>query len=677
MSVPNQTPYNIYTANGLTTVFAYEFYLISASDIQVTINGNEVTSGYTVSGVGNTGGGEVTFLTAPANGATVIFERVTPTYRLTDYQDNGDLLADTVNKDFDRLWMAIQRAFIYLGVALTRPLFGGGPFNANGYRIENLADPINNQDAATKNYVDKSTSDSNEYADKLFKRTIRVPEDLVDEVPPIASRRNSLFGWNNNGRPVPVFSMTETADLALKLASDDEGLGGDLSAWRRRKMMDAPVTVSQALDSQTVSIWEFADNITDRPDINDPGTWDWSPAFQAAADAYIAPRLISGEKYTMRSTVTITVDTTSPTRYAKVPFCKDGLAIIDHSSLGNAGAGFNDELSVDDPAQPVRVPAFIIAGGSGTLLQQHMEGIYFIGNKNTCSVILKGCCGVRIVGCIFNANRQGVVFSNDVAAGVFTEACVAYNCRFRQACLVAITYEKGAGDSSFHGTGFDQTYITSPSGYPTILISSGAQPYNAPLNGNIWTAGTAVAMIQNKGLISHFYGSIKLEGSPKAILASGSKVYLYGEISTWSIVNKGTLVQAVRGGPTGPSGGNLQFAGITAPEITRWDVTAAGTVVPFATFNEKAIVTVRGSNYYATFEFSTSRRTTGNAVSTPLLVSANNCNPLTKFKIAKTAEGLSLTTVENNTIITAYRWENMPDESSGMNFRSAGYWRTL
>lgn len=465
--------------------------------------------------------------------------------------------------------------------------------------------------------------------------------------------------------------------LRQNLGSSEPGMGGDLSAWRRRKMMQAPVTVSGALDSQAVSIWEFAGNITDRPDINDPGTWDWSPAFQAAADAYIAPRLISGEKYTMRSTVTITVDTTSPTRYVKVPFCNDGLAIIDHSSLGNAGEGFNDALPVDDPSQPVRVPAFIIAGGSGTLLQQHMEGIYFIGNKNTCSVILKGCCGVRIVSCIFNANRQGIVFSNDVAAGVFTEACVAYNCRFRQACLVAITYEKGAGDSSFHGTGFDQTYITSPSGYPTILIGTGAQPYNAPVNGNIWTAGTAVAMIQNKGLTSHFYGSIKLEGSPKAILASDSKVFLYGEISTWSIVDKGTLVQAVRGGPTGPSGGNLQFAGITSPEVTRWDVAAAGTVVPFAAFNEKAIVTVRGSNYYATFEFSTSRHATGNAVTTPLLVSANNCNPLTKFKIAKTAGGLSLTTVENNTIITAYRWENMPDESSGMNFRSAGYWRKL
>ncbi|EOZ2967052.1 phage tail fiber protein, partial [Klebsiella michiganensis] len=194
MSVPNQTPYNIYTANGLTTVFAFEFYLISASDIQVTINGSEVTSGYTVSGVGNTNGGEVTFLTAPANGSTVIFERVTPTYRLTDYQDNGDLLADTVNKDFDRLWMAIQRAFIYLGVALTRPLFGGGPFNANGYRIANLAEPVNDQDAATKNYVI-------EHGKTNLARTLRVPEASVSVLPSAEDRAWKGLGFDGAGQP--------------------------------------------------------------------------------------------------------------------------------------------------------------------------------------------------------------------------------------------------------------------------------------------------------------------------------------------------------------------------------------------------------------------------------------------------------------------------------------------
>ncbi|MWT46739.1 hypothetical protein GP951_25705, partial [Escherichia coli] len=72
-----------------------------------------ITSGYTVSGVGNIGGGDVIFITPPASGSVVMLERVVPTYRLTDYQDNGDLLADTVNKDFDRLWMAIQRYGIH------------------------------------------------------------------------------------------------------------------------------------------------------------------------------------------------------------------------------------------------------------------------------------------------------------------------------------------------------------------------------------------------------------------------------------------------------------------------------------------------------------------------------------------------------------------------------------
>ena len=224
MSVPNQTPYNIYTANGLTTVFAYEFYLISASDIQVTINGNEVTSGYTVSGVGNTGGGEITFLTAPANGSTVIFERVTPTYRLTDYQDNGDLLADTVNKDFDRLWMAIQRAFIYLGVALSRPLFGGGPFNANGYRIANLADPVNDQDAATKKFVVDNGRTN-------LVRTLRVPELSIAPLPSILGRKNKILAFNDAGNPIAVLPESgSAADVMIELASHEWVFGGYLVA---------------------------------------------------------------------------------------------------------------------------------------------------------------------------------------------------------------------------------------------------------------------------------------------------------------------------------------------------------------------------------------------------------------------------------------------------------------
>ncbi|WP_226937930.1 phage tail fiber domain-containing protein [Klebsiella grimontii] len=286
MSVPNQTPYNIYTANGLTTVFTYEFYIISASDLQISINGSVVTGGYTVAGVGNKDGGDITFLTPPANGAVVMLERVVPTYRLTDYQDNGDLLADTVNKDFDRLWMAIQRAFIDLGFALTRPFFGG-PFNAKGYRIENLADPVNDQDAATKKYV-LAAGNTN------LVRTLRVPESFVDVLPSVAARRNSLLGWNSSGRPVPIFSWTDTADLALKLASDEDDLGDSLVAHRTR-------TVRERFDDE-VSVLDFGP-------ANQFGT-----AMMAAMDFVMSQGggtiFVPGRSYTLDTTIvkTLTAD---------------------------------------------------------------------------------------------------------------------------------------------------------------------------------------------------------------------------------------------------------------------------------------------------------------------------------------------------------------------------------
>lgn len=211
MSVPNQTPYIIYNANGLTTVFPFEFYIINAGDIQVSINGTTVTSGYSVSGTGNIGGGDVTFITPPASGSVVMLERVVPTYRLTDYQDNGDLLADTVNKDFDRLWMAIQRSFIHLGLALRRPLLGG-PFNAEGYRIANLTDPVNAQDVATKNYVDNVS----------LVRALRVPESYVGILPTADIRANKLLGFNSAGQPVVVLPPDGSAsDVLLQLASYD------------------------------------------------------------------------------------------------------------------------------------------------------------------------------------------------------------------------------------------------------------------------------------------------------------------------------------------------------------------------------------------------------------------------------------------------------------------------
>lgn len=65
-----------YTGNGTQTVFTVSFYVLAAVDLQVKVNGSVVTN-YTVQNVGRRNGEmTVTFASAPANGAVILFERI-------------------------------------------------------------------------------------------------------------------------------------------------------------------------------------------------------------------------------------------------------------------------------------------------------------------------------------------------------------------------------------------------------------------------------------------------------------------------------------------------------------------------------------------------------------------------------------------------------------------------
>ncbi|MDR6297776.1 phage tail fiber domain-containing protein [Pantoea dispersa] len=150
MSVPAQIPISgPYIANGSTTQFAYTFYLLFATDLQVYVGGElqQLNNAYTVTGVGNSQGGNVIFITAPANGLEVLIKRATPYTRQTDYADNGDLLADVVNDDFDRIWLALQEINANFSSSISKAV--GGNWDAQSLRITNLLDGTQPQDAAT------------------------------------------------------------------------------------------------------------------------------------------------------------------------------------------------------------------------------------------------------------------------------------------------------------------------------------------------------------------------------------------------------------------------------------------------------------------------------------------------------------------------------------------------
>lgn len=103
MTVSAQTTVNSSTGNGATTVFPYTFKILTSADLEVLVDGvvKTLTTHYTVSGAGTNGGGDVTFLSAPASGAIVVRRRNMQFLRAADYQYQGDLPNTVLNPDLD------------------------------------------------------------------------------------------------------------------------------------------------------------------------------------------------------------------------------------------------------------------------------------------------------------------------------------------------------------------------------------------------------------------------------------------------------------------------------------------------------------------------------------------------------------------------------------------------
>lgn len=125
MPVTEQTPVIAHNGNGVTTVFAYNYKIPAAADMEVTVDGvvKTLTTDYSVSGVGVDGGGSVTMVTPPASGTeNVVLRRNMAYSRSNDYQDNGDLLAVTADEDADRPIMMLQQLVADIARSIKLPV---------------------------------------------------------------------------------------------------------------------------------------------------------------------------------------------------------------------------------------------------------------------------------------------------------------------------------------------------------------------------------------------------------------------------------------------------------------------------------------------------------------------------------------------------------------------------
>lgn len=123
--IEQQEIYYAYTGNGVTTQYAYGCRIFTAADLVVTVAGIVKALGvdYTITGVDDIGGGEITFVPAavPANGVTVELERVLSYKRGTSYVQNGGFQPEIVDKDQDYQTAILQQMEFVLRRVLLFP----------------------------------------------------------------------------------------------------------------------------------------------------------------------------------------------------------------------------------------------------------------------------------------------------------------------------------------------------------------------------------------------------------------------------------------------------------------------------------------------------------------------------------------------------------------------------
>lgn len=174
----------VYVSGGPAFPIPYRF--LQNADIEAVLIKQDGTSEtltgaqYTLTGAGSQSGGTLTssyaagVLSTP--GASLTISRDMDAVQPTDLRNQGKYLAETHENVFDRLTMLIQQGFSGLARALKRPV-GKSYFDAEGRIISNVAEPLSDQDAATKGWTGRYFADLIDGATGLINTTTGILYD--------------------------------------------------------------------------------------------------------------------------------------------------------------------------------------------------------------------------------------------------------------------------------------------------------------------------------------------------------------------------------------------------------------------------------------------------------------------------------------------------------------------
>ena len=256
MTVPNDFNTKTYQLNGSATQFATEFpffeddqilvYLIEDEDVTQLTEGAD----YSVSGAGEPGGGIVTYpLGGPAgDNATLTIERMLPIIQGTSLRNQGAYFPENVEQAIDESRMIDQQQQDALDRTLKREL-GSQNWDAQGRRIRNVGDAVDDGDAANLRQLNDSADGSRTYTDQQvgIERDARIAADEVERIARVNADAN-LQAQLSNSAPLEASAFSPISWHAQEVQSS-VNIPNNVNAWSFGPTM----TVAEG---QTVTVGE-------------------------------------------------------------------------------------------------------------------------------------------------------------------------------------------------------------------------------------------------------------------------------------------------------------------------------------------------------------------------------------------------------------------------------------
>lgn len=274
-----------YTGDGSTTNFTIPFPYLSEDEVSVTVDGAEASFSFLSESV-------IQFSSAPVDGAKIYIERNTEDeQRVVVWSNSVALTAQQLNNAIVQLFYMAQEAKAVTDRTIYKNY--SGHYTADNKKIINLADPEDDQDAATKAYVDSISAAINVDFDAT---ATDLPEGSSATVEFDAETGVFTFGIPSGatgdtgpqgpqGDEGPQGPEGPQGDTGPQGPEGDPGVDGSVYDYATRSAAQAatvPATVVKITVQHADTVLTYYRDSSGTALATNSGTVNWSPALTEA-----------------------------------------------------------------------------------------------------------------------------------------------------------------------------------------------------------------------------------------------------------------------------------------------------------------------------------------------------------------------------------------------------------